>query len=231
MTTAKNGIVTKGVGTLEIKDAEKGEVTAVVATLGVVDKDREVILPGAIKDGARVKLSLYGHGAVFGDAPVGKGTLSMNGDRVLFNGQFFMTTSRGNEAFRTIKELGPDQEWSIGYRVVKWSEPNDEWRAKGAMRILEKLDVFEVSPVIIGAGEDTGTVAVKCDGCGTEQQEGQPCAPCAEKAEAQAAADAETARQAEATRAAEEARRTVEVKKAGELEYEKFQRTMRRFSA
>ena len=40
-------IETKAFGALEIKDAEQGEVTAVVATLGVVDRDGDVLLPGA----------------------------------------------------------------------------------------------------------------------------------------------------------------------------------------
>lgn len=146
---------------------DKGHVTAVVATLGVVDRDREVILHDAVPNGARVKLSGYGHSAMFGaGVPVGKGTLRVESDKLVFHGRYFLSTQAGAEAFRTIKEMGPEQEWSFGFRILKSSEPDDAWRAKGAVRILEKLAAFEVSPVVIGAGLETRTIEAKCDGCG-----------------------------------------------------------------
>jgi hypothetical protein len=39
--------------------------------------------------------------------------------------------------------------------------PSDDERKQGARRILTKLDAFEVSPVIIGAGVGTRTLGVK----------------------------------------------------------------------
>lgn len=151
----------KTLGALEIKSEAEGRVEAIIATLNVVDKDADVIADGALKNGAKVKLSSYGHGSVFGDAPVGKGALFVEGDKAIFKGQYFLGTQRGLEAFNTIKALGTDQEWSFGFRVLKAEDPGDEWRAKGARRVLTKLAAFEVSPVIIGAGVGTGTVDVK----------------------------------------------------------------------
>lgn len=154
----------KAFGPLDIKDAELGEVTAVVATLNVVDKDGDVILPGAIPaGGAKVKMSGYAHDVILGGAaPVGKGTITEEGGKAVFRGKFFMTTERGREAFHTVKELGTDSEWSFGFpRQVKTAEMSDEWKDKGARRLIAGLRPIEASPVIIGAGVDTGTVGVK----------------------------------------------------------------------
>jgi phage head maturation protease len=144
----------------------EGTIQAVVATLNVVDKDREVILPGAIVDGSRVKLSAYGHGAMFGEMPVGKGTLHVEGGQVVFRGRYFGTTAAGREAAALMKELADDQQFSFGFRVLKSSEPDARWRALGAVRVLERIDPFEVSPVLIGAGIGTRTISAKCSGCG-----------------------------------------------------------------
>lgn len=156
-----NTLEIKSVGEFEIKDEAKGEVHAIVATLGVVDRDEDVIRKDAIKDGAKVKVSGYGHDAIFGEAPVGKGALFVTGDQVLFKGTYFMDTQRGREAFALMKAMGADQEWSFGFRVMGYEVPSEDERAKGARRILTKLDPFEVSPVILGAGIGTRTVSAK----------------------------------------------------------------------
>jgi prohead serine protease len=235
---------TKELGAIEIKDAEKGEVEAVVATLNVVDRDLEIIDSDAIKNGAKVKMSAYGHDAMWGGSPVGKGNLVVDGERVLFKGRFFLSTDRGTEAFRTIKEMGPEQEWSFGYRVLKSEEPNDEQRGKGARRILSKLDAFEVSPVMIGAGIGTRTVGVKeADEAVAAQRaaEAKAAADREAQAKAQAAAEAavqEAARKAQAAAArdaeikaqaaAAESKRIDEINRAAAEEFERFQRTRQR---
>lgn len=220
-------IQTKHLGPLEIKNEERGEVEAVICTLNVVDHDREVVLPGAIKDGSKVKLSSYGHSAVFGDAPVGKGTVRVIDDRALLNAQFFMATQRGRESFETVKALGPDSEWSIGFVPTKFSPMTKEWEEKGASRLLAAIDLFECSPVLRGASPDTMTLAVKeavkqgvKEGVGEvaeEAKEADQEAAAARQAEADAAAEAElveaerkaaedaAAREAEEARLADEA--------------------------
>lgn len=152
---------TKACGAFAIKSATLGEVEAVVATLNVVDRDAEVILPGAIPDGTPVKLSGYGHDAMFGAAPVGKGTLATRGEQVVFTGRFFMSTQRGLESFATLKELGGNQEWSFGFRVLESDRAPEAWARRGAVRLLKRLEPFEVSPVIVGAGIGTGTLSAK----------------------------------------------------------------------
>lgn len=154
----------KSFGPLELKDAEQGEVTAVVATLGVVDKDGDVILPGAVAaGGAKVKVSGYNHDIVLdGAAPVGKGTITEIGDKLMFQGKFFLSTTRGREAFHMVKEMGADGEWSFGFpRQVKTAELTEEWKAKGARRLIAGLRPIEASPVITGAGVGTQTLTAK----------------------------------------------------------------------
>lgn len=187
----------KELAPLQIKDEAKGEVEAIVATIGVVDKDEDIIAVGAIKDGAKVKVSAYGHDAIFGSAPVGKGTLSVDGNKIVFKGRLFLTTSRGIETFQVLKEMGAEQQWSFGFRVMGQETPDDAQRGKGARRILTKLDAFEVSPVIIGAGVGTRTVAVK-EEKSSETPPPPPPAPTAEEIETKRLADeqAETDRKA-----------------------------------
>lgn len=158
----RDNLIIKTFGPLEVKDADKGIVMAKVASLDVVDHDKEVIRSKAIAGEAKVKLSFYGHNAVTaGEAPVGKGTIrAVNGEAVLM-ANYFMSTTRGREAFETVKALGEDGEWSVGFRVVKASEPDDEWKAKGAVRMLDEIELMEVSPVLRGASPNTATIGVK----------------------------------------------------------------------
>ncbi len=154
----------KSFGPFEIKSEDRGEVMAVVATLGVVDKDGDVILPGAFPPGgSKVKLSGYGHDVVTeGKAPVGKGVVYEENGQAIFKGQFFMSTQRGREAFHTTKELGAEGEWSFGFpKAVKTADLTDDWRAKGAKRVIAGLMPIEASPVFVGAGWGTGTLLTK----------------------------------------------------------------------
>lgn len=153
--------IVKAIARLEIKDADKGEVSAVIATLGVIDRDGDIIRKGAIPDGAKVAVSSYGHDAVWGNRPVGKGTLSTTGNKVLFDGRLFLNTSDGRDTFEVLKEMGADQEWSFGFRIIGYEVPTEEEQRQGAYRVLTKLDAFEVSPVLVGAGIGTRTLAVK----------------------------------------------------------------------
>lgn len=160
---SKDNVVTKSFTGFEIKDAEKGLIKAVIATLGVVDKDEDVITADAIKSGAKVTMSCYGHDAVYGNLPAGKGALSIDGNSVVFDGKAFLSTSGGRDAFEVLKEMGADQEWSFGFKVMGSEVPDDAWKKKGARRMLTKLDCFEVSPVLRGAGVNTRTLAVKSE--------------------------------------------------------------------
>lgn len=162
-TANESKLEVKSFGAFEIKDEATGEVAAIVATLGVMDKDGDVLLPGSFPSSTMVKLSGYGHSIIKENAPpVGKGTITVEGDKAIFRGRFFMSTDRGRDAFHTVKELGEDGEWSFGFpRNAKTAPMTKEWRDKGARRLITGLLPVEASPVFVGAGWGTGTLFTK----------------------------------------------------------------------
>ncbi len=142
---------------MEIKaDGKPGEFRAVFSTFNVIDKDGDVTLPGAFKDGAPVRISYWGHR--WEDLPVGRGVIHADEKQAWVDGQFFLDTLAGKETYTVVKNLGELQEWSYGYDVLN-SEPGklDDQE----VRFLKELEVPEVSPVMLGAGIDTRTESIK----------------------------------------------------------------------
>lgn len=143
---------------VEIKDADKGTVEAVFATLDVEDHDGDITVKGAFEDGAAVRISAYGHKTWDGALPVGRGTIRAGTSDAVLEGKFFLGTRNGRETFETVKEMSDLQEWSYGFDIVD-SEPGEQDGRK--VRMLKELKVHEVSPVLLGAGIGTRTLAVK----------------------------------------------------------------------
>jgi phage head maturation protease len=143
---------------VEVKSADRGEVSAVFSTFNVVDKDNDVTLPGAYTEGAEVVISAYEHKSWGGALPVGKGRIRTTRTEAILDGQFFMDTTAGRDTFAVVKQLGAQQQWSYGYEVID-AEPGT-FDGK-EVRFLKRLEVPEVSPVLVGAGIDTRTLAVK----------------------------------------------------------------------
>ncbi|SDZ55234.1 phage prohead protease, HK97 family [Saccharopolyspora shandongensis] len=148
---------------VEVKDADedRGEVTAVFSTFNVKDSDQDVTLPGAFEDGAPALISAYGHTSWSGLLPVGKGTITSTKTEAVFTGRFFMDTTHGADTFRTVKHTGELQEWSYGYDPVEFSYGDHDGER---VRFLKRLRVHEVSPVMLGAGVGTRTLAAKSAG-------------------------------------------------------------------
>lgn len=148
---------------VELKDADQGIVSAVFSKFGVIDLDGDVVHKDAFrgKDGTPVRISAYNHGS-WGEGmlPVGKGVVRIQGDEALCEMQFFMKTAHGRDAFEVVKEMGDLQEWSWGFNITD-SEPG-EVEGK-SVRVIKSVDIFEVSPVLIGAAGPgrTRTLAVK----------------------------------------------------------------------
>ncbi len=142
--------------------AVPGSVTAMFALYNVMDHDYDITLPGAIADGTQVRISSWGHKWM--EHPTGRGVVRDTGAAALLEGVFFIEgsgfeeTMAGREAYRTVKNLGNLQEWSYGYDVLDYSY---EYRDGYEVRILKKLAPFEVSPVMLGAGSNTGTLDIK----------------------------------------------------------------------
>lgn len=163
----------KTLGPLEVKEAARGIATAVFSRFGgPPDADGDITEPGAFTDGTVVAVSPYNHSsALSGTLPVGKATIRVRPDRAEAEVQFFLGTTAGREAFETVKELGSLVQWSYAYDIVD-AEPGT-WQGR-RVQILKRLDPYEISPVLRGAGRETLTVAgsVKCDGCATRHQSG-----------------------------------------------------------
>jgi HK97 family phage prohead protease len=146
---------------LEFKADGEGKVSAVFSVFNTLDSDGDVVIPEAIKSGFKSG-SVPMVWAHKWDMPIGKGAIKQDGDKATFEGEFFMDTESGKEAYNLVKAMGDLQQWSFGYRV------NDSERGKFKSgdkdvdaRYLKDLSVYEVSPVLVGANQDTYTMAIK----------------------------------------------------------------------
>lgn len=145
----------------KVKDADQGLVTAVFATFNVKDLDGDITRPGAFEEGAKVLISAYGHESWRGAKPVGRGVIHADDTKAWMEGQFFMDTIDGVDTFRTIKGTDDLQEWSYGFDVLETGEVTEDLRQVGVYRVIEKSRVYEVCPVMLGAGIDTETLSLK----------------------------------------------------------------------
>ena len=145
---------------IELKD-NSGQVEAVFSLFNSLDSDGDVVVPGAVKSGFKNNQvpMVWSHKW---DMPIGKGTIAQDDDKAVFKGEFFMDTESGKEAYNLVKNMGDMQQWSFGYKV------NDSEFAKAKTqdgetnaRYLKDLTVYEVSPVLVGANQDTYTLAIK----------------------------------------------------------------------
>ena len=146
---------------LEFKQEAEGKVSAVFSVFNSLDSDGDIVLPGSIKSGFKSG-SVPMVWAHKWDMPIGKGTINSDGDKATFEGEFFMDTESGKEAYNIVKNMADMQQWSFGYRVNdaergKIGEGDEEKDA----RFLKDLTVFEVSPVLVGANQETYTLAIK----------------------------------------------------------------------
>jgi hypothetical protein len=140
-----------------------GSITATIATFGVVDKDGDVLVKGCVPDGTPVVISGWGHSAMI-DArvPVGVGTLHSAGDELRVRGTLFLDFNpEARAAFAVVKTLGAALEWSFGFLIQERGVPSEEQRRAGAKQTLLRVDAFEVSPVLRGAGIGTRTIEAK----------------------------------------------------------------------
>lgn len=149
---------------LELKaGADDGSFRATIATFDVVDKDGDVTFPGAFPVGKEIAISAYGHTSWYGALPVGKGTIGADDTKAWVEGKFFTDTGPGADTYKTAKQLGPLMEWSYGYDPTNYVSKDDPRVAahEGAMRGLVKVEPYEASPVLLGAGVMTGTDWIK----------------------------------------------------------------------
>lgn len=144
--------------TIKAETTDAGRVKALFSTFDVIDHDGDVTLPGAFENGQKVRISAFNHTSWQGALPVGKGTIREQGDGAVMEGEFFMDTTHGKDAFLTVKGLEDIGEWSYGFDIIE-SEPGT--KDGRDVRFLKKLKVHEVCPVLLGAGIGTRTLVAK----------------------------------------------------------------------
>jgi len=144
-----------------VKSADRGLALARFSTPDgmSVDRDGDITAPGSFQEGAKAVISPWGHTSVTaGSIPAGRATIHADGTASL---KFFLSTEAGRATFESVKELADIVEFSYGFHVTEEAAPTAAQRAQGARRVLKSLRVYEVSPVVLGAGVSTGLLAIK----------------------------------------------------------------------
>lgn len=194
--------------------AEGCEFSAVVATLSVVDSDGDVLLPGAFAGADKVPIvPAHRHEHV----PIGRARIVERGGEAVAEGEFNMDLESGREWCSALKfdlaDGEPVGEWSFSFHIPEGGS-STETRDGEHVRVLSKLDVIEVSPVLRGAGVNTRTTCAG-EGC---QTNGKSCScECSDASASAVVAEAELlAREWEARERLRKARCQAAVREATE---------------
>ncbi len=132
----------------------EGYLEAIFSVFDVVDRDGDVVKSTAIKDGIEVPL-VWSHDW---SKPIGKGTITNDGKKAIFKGTFFLDTQLGSEAYKTVKNMGTLQEYSWGFNVKSQEKGTV---GNQTVNLITDAEVFEVSPVLVGANQHTETIEIK----------------------------------------------------------------------
>ncbi len=139
---------------------DAGAFKALFAPYNVVDKQGDLTMPGAFGSQA-VIISGYGHASWregVDALPVGKGRIFDGDVGGIVEGKFFLDTISGSETYKVVKNLGELQEWSYALPEIESEMQTIDGKP---VRILKRITVNEVSPVLMGAGIGTRTLEVK----------------------------------------------------------------------
>jgi len=141
----------------QVKVSAEGTGEATFATLDVVDKDGDVTIAGAFGE----QFAKISPAHDWGAPSMGLAKVSERGDQAVAALEFNLAMASAvewAESLRFSAEKGIAQEWSYGFDVL---EEAFEQRDSGRVRVLKRLKVHEVSPVMVGAGVGTRTNSMK----------------------------------------------------------------------
>jgi HK97 family phage prohead protease len=141
-------------------DAPPGSLRAVFSSFGIRDKQGDILQRSAFEalDGAEVPL-IWSHN--WDGMAVGKGRIVVEAKQAVFDGALHLQTQDSRDAYATIKALGSLQEYSYGFDIAPDGAHVEE-RDGQPTRVITKLGrVYEISPVLVGAGQRTRTLAIK----------------------------------------------------------------------
>lgn len=144
-----------------LKLGAAGSVSAAFSVFGNIDGDNEIVMPGAIEDGAEIVISQFNH-ASWQPAilPIGKGRIRTTRDSAIVEADMFDIPA-ARDTITVLKGLGESGRWSFGFDVLNFNDVTAEGRR---VRLLTKLRVHEASPVLVPANDATRTLAVSVAG-------------------------------------------------------------------
>ena len=152
-------------------DEAKGIVECFVAGVGNKDSVGDIVLPGAFTESLKRRKPrvVWGHdwnhpiGKVLEiyEVPASDPRLPAKMKRAGIGGlfarvQFNLRAEKGREAFANVAFYGEEQEWSIGYKTLDAIYDNQR-----QANLLREVELYEVSPVLHGANQLTGTISIK----------------------------------------------------------------------
>jgi HK97 family phage prohead protease len=161
-------------------DKAQGIVECFVSGVGNKDSVGDIVLPGAFNASLKRRKPrvVWGHDW---NQPIGKvleiyevpasdprlpekmKTAKIGG--LFAKVQFNLNTERGREAFANVAFYDQEQEWSIGYKTI-----NADFDAGRQANLLKEVELYEISPVLHGANQLTGTISVKNEERGVSKE-------------------------------------------------------------
>jgi len=145
---------------------ETGTFRAIFSTLNVEDQQGDITLPGAFGE-QKVLISQYNHGSWergVAALPIGVGRIYEQGEEAIIEGEFDMDDPAAVSTYKKMKYIhskGRVQEFSYALPEIDY-----EFREQNGhrVRVLKKIRVPEVSPVLMGAGIRTRLLDIKGGG-------------------------------------------------------------------
>ena len=147
---------------IELKeDGDTRYIEAVFSLFDTIDSDNDVTKSNALRSGYtgnKVPL-VWNHDW---SKVIGRGIIETDNQKAVFKG-YFLNTEAGKEAYNTVKEMQDMQQFSYGFQVMKSSKGThiDSKGEEVPVRVLEDVKVWEVSPVLVGAQQNSFVQALK----------------------------------------------------------------------
>jgi HK97 family phage prohead protease len=147
---------------IELKeDGDTRYIEAVFSLFDTIDSDNDVTKSNALRSGYtgnKVPL-VWNHDW---SKVIGRGIIETDNQKAVFKG-YFLNTEAGKEAYETVKAMQDMQQFSYGFQVMKSSKGKhiDSKGEEVPVRVLEDVKVWEVSPVLVGAQQNSFVQALK----------------------------------------------------------------------
>ena len=147
---------------IELKeDGDTRYIEAVFSLFDTIDSDNDVTKANSLRSGYtgnKVPL-VWNHDW---SKVIGRGVIETDNQKAVFKG-YFLNTEAGKEAYETVKAMQDMQQFSYGFQVLQSSKGThiDSKGEEVPVRVLEDVKVWEVSPVLVGAQQNSFVQALK----------------------------------------------------------------------